>query len=183
MKVETTEFSGLFLVKPQVHVDDRGFFMESYNLRKFQEHGLNAQFIQDNHSSSRRGVLRGLHFQKPPHAQTKLVRVISGSIIDLVLDLRRDQPTYGAVFACELSADNKHQLLVPPGFAHGFAVISDVAEVQYKCDQYYHPESEAGVHILDESLGIEKMLPKFSYVLSEKDRSLPSFASAKSFAS
>jgi dTDP-4-dehydrorhamnose 3,5-epimerase len=183
MKVEATGFEGLLLLKPQVHVDARGFFMESYSRRKFQECGIITEFIQDNHSSSRRGVLRGLHFQNPPHAQTKLVRVISGSIMDIVLDLRRDQPTFGAVFACELSADNRHQLFVPPGFAHGFAVISEMAEVLYKCDQYYHPESESGVNILDGSLGIEKMLPKLEYVLSDKDRALPFFTSAKRFVS
>ena len=178
MKLEKTGFEGLILVKPRVFGDARGFFMESYSKKLLEDAGVNIDFVQDNHSSSRKGVLRGLHYQNQPHPQTKLVRVIAGAILDMVVDLRRDQPTFGKVFTDILSAENKNQLLVPRGFAHGFAVLSDEAEVIYKCDDYYYPETEGGVHILDPELGLEKVLPKFDYVLSEKDQHLPKLSNA-----
>ena len=178
MTFERTDFAGLFLVKPRVFQDERGFFMESFSHDQFVKAGINAAFIQDNHSSSRKGVLRGLHFQNPPHAQTKLVRVISGEVIDIVVDLRRDEPTFGKAYTLTLSAENKIQLLVPKGFAHGFAVISDVAEIVYKCDDYYHPELEGGINILDEAFGLKGLLPKANLIRSEKDIRLPDLAQA-----
>jgi dTDP-4-dehydrorhamnose 3,5-epimerase len=179
MTVEQTGFKGLMLLKPRVLGDARGFFMESYSKKVLAAADIDIDFVQDNHSSSRKGVLRGLHYQNPPHPQTKLVRVIAGTILDIVIDLRRDQPTFGKLFTDVLSAENKHQLLVPHGFAHGFAVLSDVAEVIYKCDDYYYPETEGGVHILDPEIGLGKLLPKMEYVLSDKDQRLPKLADAK----
>jgi dTDP-4-dehydrorhamnose 3,5-epimerase len=179
MILEKTGFEGLFLVKPRVLSDERGFFMESFNKKNFADAGIDTDFVQDNHSCSRKGVLRGLHFQNQPHPQTKLVRVIAGTILDMVVDLRRGQSTFGKAFSGVLSAENKLQLLVPKGFAHGFAVLSDEAEVVYKCDDYYFPETEAGVNILDRHFDLESQLPKLDYILSEKDRKLPNLADAR----
>lgn len=178
MKFQATGFDGLFLVAPRVLEDERGFFMEAFNNRLFANAGINVNFVQDNHSCSRKGVLRGLHFQKHPHPQTKLVRVVSGMILDIVVDLRRSQPTFGKAFTGVLSAENKQQLLVPKGFAHGFAVLSDTAEVVYKCDDYYYPETEGGINILDPVFELKKQLPALDYIVSDKDRKLPELSKA-----
>lgn len=172
-----TGFAGLYFLEPKVHGDARGFFMESYNKQTFIKNGIDITFVQDNQSRSSKGVLRGLHFQRAPYAQTKLVRVLSGAVLDVVVDLRRSEPTYGKQFAVELSAENKKQLLVPKGFAHGFLVLSETAEVFYKCDEYYNPEADGGIHYqsvdIDWSSYVEKL------ILSEKDKNLPPIHEAK----
>jgi len=176
MKAELTEFEGLQVLTPAVYSDERGFFFESYNSERFEKAGLNHQWLQDNQSFSRKGVIRGLHFQKPPHAQAKLVRVLSGRILDVVVDLRSGQPTYGKVFAIELSAENKMQLLIPRGFAHGFSVLSETAEVMYKCDGIYNKASELGIKYNDPILKIDWQISESEAIVSEKDQQLPGFA-------
>lgn len=170
MEFLSTDIPGLLLLKPKVFGDERGYFFESYSAREFNEAaGHNVEFVQDNESSSLRGVIRGLHFQLPPFAQAKLVRCVSGKVIDVALDLRTDSPTFGRHFAVELSAENHLQLFIPRGFAHGFAVHSDVAVCQYKCDNYYAPSAECGISVLDESLGIDWGMDPKQAVLSAKD--------------
>ncbi|HWA33717.1 MAG TPA: dTDP-4-dehydrorhamnose 3,5-epimerase [Cyclobacteriaceae bacterium] len=181
MKITETGFKGLVVVSPKVFDDSRGYFFESYNKRAFDESGLEIDFVQDNQSSSSFGVLRGLHFQKPPHAQTKLVRVLSGAIQDVVVDIRRDQPTFGKYFSIELSAENKKQLLVPPGFAHGFAVLTPRAEVLYKCDSFYQPSAEGGIRHDDSALAIPWQIEPSKRIVSQKDLMLPEFASSFTF--
>ena len=171
-----TEFPGLVIFEPVVHGDHRGYFFESYNEATFQQEGVSFRWVQDNQSSSGYGVVRGLHFQLPPHAQTKLVRVLSGSILDVVVDIRKGSPTYGKQFSLELTAENKKQLLVPKGFAHGFSVLSDQAEVLYKCDAIYNKSSERGVHYADPALGIDWKVPTAKAIVSEKDQVLPFLA-------
>lgn len=178
MKIISTEFDGLFILEPTVIGDERGFFMESYSRKTLLENGIEINFVQDNQSRSIKGVLRGLHFQKAPYAQTKLVRVLSGSIIDIVVDLRKGKPTYGKHFTLELSADNKRQLLVPKGFAHGFLVLSDYADVFYKTDEFYHKEADGGISFNDPSLGLSDIFQGESLILSEKDKNLPLLAEA-----
>lgn len=168
-----TDFPGLFIFEPIVHGDHRGYFFESYNEETFQQAGVRYRWVQDNQSSSSYGVVRGLHFQTPPHAQTKLVRVLSGTILDVVVDIRKGSPTYGQQFSLELSAENKKQLLVPKGFAHGFSVLSEQAEVLYKCDELYHKSSELGIHFADPSLAIDWKIPAENAKISEKDQLLP----------
>jgi dTDP-4-dehydrorhamnose 3,5-epimerase len=175
MKVELTGFEGLQVLTPAVYSDERGFFFESYNAERFEQAGLNHQWLQDNQSFSRKGVIRGLHFQKPPHAQAKLVRVLSGRILDVVVDLRSGQPTYGKVFAIELTAENKMQLLIPRGFAHGFSVLSETAEVMYKCDGIYNKASELGIKYNDPILQIDWQISESEAIVSEKDQQLPGF--------
>ena len=176
MKAELTGFEGLQVLTPAVYSDERGFFFESYNSERFEKAGLNHQWLQDNQSFSRKGVIRGLHFQKPPHAQAKLVRVLSGRILDVVVDLRSGQPTYGKVFAIELSAENKMQLLIPRGFAHGFSVLSETAEVMYKCDGIYNKASELGIKYNDPILKIDWQISESEAIVSEKDQQLTGFA-------
>jgi dTDP-4-dehydrorhamnose 3,5-epimerase len=174
MPFKATEFIGLFLYEPEVFTDSRGFFFESYNQRKLElETGFNTVFVQDNHSKSSYGTLRGLHFQKEESAQAKLVRVLSGMVLDVVVDLRKGSPTFRQSFSIELSAQNKRQLLVPRGFAHGFIVLSESAEFFYKCDNYYDPQAEGGIHYADEELNIDWKLPDNMLILSDKDRKLP----------
>ena len=165
-----TGFHGLFIFEPTVFEDSRGYFFESFNARVFSEKGINTNFIQDNQSSSEYGVIRGLHFQLPPHAQSKLIRVISGSILDVGVDIREDSPTYGKVFTIELSATNKKQLYLPKGFAHGFSVLSEKAEVLYKCDALYNKQSEEGILFNDPSLNIDWQIPAARVKVSEKDK-------------
>jgi len=172
MKLTATPFRDLVILEPRVFEDNRGLFFESYNEQTFRNLGLNYQFVQDNQSYSTKGVLRGLHFQAPPYAQTKLVRVLSGTIQDVVVDLRKSEATFGKYFSIELSVENRKQLLVPKGFAHGFLVLSQQAEVMYKCDCLYHPSSERGLNYADEELKIDWLL-KERLVLSEKDLKLP----------
>jgi len=177
MIVSPTGFKDLVILEPKVFGDARGYFMEAYNRETFLKSGIDIDFVQDNQSRSSKGVLRGLHFQRAPHAQTKLVRVLSGSVLDVVVDLRRSEPTFKKHFSLEISAENKKQLLVPKGFAHGFVVLSETAEVLYKCDEFYHPEADGGVHC--QSLSIDWKLPADMLLLSEKDRNLPTIENAK----
>jgi len=177
MKIIETGIADLLVLEPNVYGDSRGYFFESYNEKVLAEHGIRIKFVQDNQSSSSYGVIRGLHFQKSPHAQTKLVRAITGKILDVAVDLRKNSPTYGKHFSIELSAENKKQLLVPKGFAHGFSVLSEKAEVLYKCDEFYHKASEGGLIYNDPSLNIDWKIPPGKAIVSEKDLLQPLFAS------
>lgn len=168
-----TRFAGLLIFEPKVLGDERGYFFESYNQKVFSEEGLEINFIQDNQASSSFGVIRGLHYQLQPYAQTKLIRVLSGKIIDAVVDIRKNSPTYGTAYTIELSAENKRQLLVPKGFAHGYSVISETAEVFYKCDAFYNKESEGGIALNDPALSIDWQIPSASIKASEKDSNYP----------
>ena len=180
MKLNETGISGLMVIEPDVFGDSRGYFMESFSLRKFRElTGLDIDFVQDNESKSSYGVVRGLHFQRPPHAQSKLVRVVQGRVLDVAVDLREGSPTYGKHYAIELSGENHLQMFIPKGFAHGFAVLSDEAVFQYKCDEYYAPESEGAVAWDDPDLAIDWMLPKEDIRLSDKDKSNPNLKNHK----
>ena len=181
MPFKKTEFTGLMIFEPVVFEDSRGYFFESYNADIFrQQAGLDIHFVQDNQSSSSYGVIRGLHYQLNPHAQTKLVRVLTGKIRDVVVDIRKGSPTFGRHMSIELSAENKLQILIPRGFAHGFAVLSDHAEVFYKCDGLYHRESEAGILYSDPELMIDWGIPAEKEIISEKDRSHPGFGDHRS---
>lgn len=169
MNVIKTDIEGVVVIEPRVFDDARGYFFESYSKRRFDEAVRPVEFVQDNESMSTRGVIRGLHFQRPPFSQSKLVRCVRGAVLDVVVDIRRGSPTYGQHVAVELTGENRRQLFVPRGFAHGFAVLSDEAVFQYKCDNYYHPESEGGISIADRSLGIDWRIDPAEAILSEKD--------------
>ena len=172
-----TEIDGVIIVETKVFGDSRGYFMETYEERKFAEGGIDAKFVQDNQSKSSKGVLRGLHFQKT-HPQAKLVRVIKGEVYDVAVDLRKDSPTYGKYVGVILSEENKKQFFIPRGFAHGFLVLSDEAEFCYKCDDFYHPEDEGGLMWNDPAIGIDWPLDGIDNInLSEKDMKNPSFVS------
>jgi len=181
MKIIETGFEGLFIIEPQVFEDERGYFFESYNAKKISDFGLNAQFIQDNESKSSYGVIRGLHYQLEPFAQTKLLRVVYGKILDVAVDLRKNSRTFGSFLALELSAENKHQFYIPKGFAHGFSVLSSEAVVSYKCDNYYNKASERGVNLNDSKLNIDWKIEKSKQILSEKDLIYPVFDQADYF--
>lgn len=171
MTIVKTGIEGVFVIEPRVFGDSRGYFFESYNERDFAEQtGINVRFVQDNESRSHYGVVRGLHFQLPPYAQAKLVRVVEGCVLDVAVDIRHDSPTYGQHVAVELSADNKRQFFLPKGFAHGFAVLSETAMFQYKCDEYYHPEAEGAIAWDDPTLAIDWKVAAADVLLSEKDR-------------
>jgi dTDP-4-dehydrorhamnose 3,5-epimerase len=180
MKIETTPIQDLVIIKPAVFEDDRGYFMESFNQQSLQEAGINIQFVQDNQSFSKRGTLRGLHYQNPPFAQTKLVRVLQGEIMDVAVDLRKNSPTYGQHFAIQLSAENNKQLMIPQGFAHGFSVLSETAVVMYKCDQFYNKASEGGIRFDDPALNIDWGIDLKTAIVSEKDLVLPGIAECNS---
>lgn len=169
MNVIKTDIEGVVVIEPKVFDDARGYFFESYSKRRFDEAIRPIEFVQDNESMSTRGVIRGLHFQRPPFSQSKLVRCVRGAVLDVVVDIRRGSPTYGQHVAVELTGGNRRQLFVPRGFAHGFAVLSDEAVFQYKCDNYYHPESEGGISIADNSLGIDWRINPTEAILSDKD--------------
>lgn len=169
MNVIKTDIEGVVVIEPRVFDDARGYFFESYSKRRFDEAVRPVEFVQDNESMSTRGVIRGLHFQRPPFSQSKLVRCVRGAVLDVVVDIRRGSPTYGSHVAVELTGENRRQLFVPRGFAHGFAVLSDEAVFQYKCDNYYHPESEGGISIADRSLGIDWRINPAEAILSDKD--------------
>lgn len=173
MIVKETGIEGLLILEPKVFKDRRGFFYESYHKEEFSRHDIGYEFIQDNQSRSSIGVIRGLHFQKEPYAQAKLVRVTEGAIFDVVVDIRPGSPSYGHWFGIELSAENFLQLMIPGGFAHGLSILSDQATVQYKCDQYYRPESESGIRFDDPDLQIDWRIDPEKAVISEKDRILP----------
>jgi dTDP-4-dehydrorhamnose 3,5-epimerase len=179
MKLVSTGFDDLFIIEPKVIGDERGYFMESYHYDHFKNQGVDIKFVQDNQSKSKKGVLRGLHYQNAPHAQTKLVRVLSGSILDVIVDLRKSKSTFGKAYTIELSAENKKQLLVPKGFAHGFIVLSESAEILYKCDEVYHPESEGGIMYNDPALNIDWKIPTVELLLSARDQHHPNLANAK----
>ncbi len=176
MPFRPTGIPGLLIFEPKVHGDERGYFFESYNANTFREEGIDIQFVQDNQARSGYGVLRGLHFQRQPYSQNKLIRVLEGRVMDVVVDLRRGSPTYGKSFSIELSAENKLQLLVPQGFAHGYSVLSPIAEVMYKCDNFYNKPSEGGILYSDPALGIDWGIPLTEAVVSEKDKVLPLLA-------
>jgi len=179
MTITKTEFPGLMIIEPTVFKDSRGYFFESYNENNFKAEGIDIKFVQDNQSKSMYGVIRGLHYQLAPHAQTKLIRVMSGRIMDIAVDIRKDSPTYRKVFSIELSAENNKQLLIPKGFAHGFSVLSESAEVIYKCDAFYHKESEAGIMYNDAALNIDWKIPADEAIISDKDLLHPSITNCK----
>ncbi|MFN3940394.1 MAG: dTDP-4-dehydrorhamnose 3,5-epimerase [Chitinophagales bacterium] len=168
-----THIPGLFVFEPNVITDERGYFYESYNAKNFAEKNIAPEFVQDNQSKSAFGVLRGLHFQSNPMAQAKLVRVIAGEVLDVAVDLRVGSPTYKSHFSIILSAENKKQLFIPRGFAHGFVVLSNTAEFFYKCDNYYSKQHDGGIFFNDPALQINWMLPVEKLIVSEKDKSLP----------
>ena len=169
MRIIDTEIDGLKILEPKVFTDSRGYFFESYSKRLFDEEVAKVDFVQDNESCSTFGVIRGLHFQRPPYCQAKLVRCVKGRVLDVAVDIRKGSPTYGHHVAVELSDENHLQFFIPHGFAHGFSVLSEVAIFQYKCDNYYHPESEGGISIMDSSLGIDWHIDPKEAILSEKD--------------
>lgn len=175
MKVIKTEIEGVVILEPHVYKDSRGHFFESFNKKEFEKAVGKINFVQDNESCSSRGVIRGLHFQCPPHAQAKLVRCVRGSVLDVAVDIRKGSPTYGKHVNCLLTDYNHRQFFIPRGFAHGFAVLSDIAIFQYKCDQYYCPEADSGISIMDPSLDIDWRLDLSETILSEKDKNHPMF--------
>ena len=178
MNVIKTEIEGVLIIEPKVFKDVRGYFFESFNAKEFAEKtGLNINFVQDNESMSSYGVMRGLHFQRPPFTQSKLVRCVKGAVLDVAVDIRKGSPTYGQHVAVKLTEDNHRQFFVPRGFAHGFAVLSETTIFQYKCDNYYAPQAEGGISILDESLDIDWQIPIGAAILSEKDKQHPDFLS------
>lgn len=179
MPFKTTDIPGLVLFEPAVYKDERGWFYESYNEQVFQRQGFDMRFVQDNQSLSSYGVIRGLHYQLEPYAQTKLVRVLEGRVLDVAVDIRKGSPTYGKHLAIELSAENRLQLLIPRGFAHGFSVLSETAQLAYKCDALYNKESEAGIRFDDPGLGIDWLIPADKLIVSEKDRELPLFSQCR----
>ena len=170
MKVIKTDIEGLLVIEPEAFGDSRGYFMESYSQRVFDRVVAPVRFVQDNRSYSRYGVLRGLHYQREPYAQSKLVSCVVGKVLDVAVDIREGSPTYGKHVAVELSAENRRQLFIPKGFAHGFVVLSDEALFEYKCDEFYRPEAECGIAWDDPNIGIDWRLPKEDIILSEKDR-------------
>lgn len=169
MNVIETGIEGLLILEPRIFKDARGYFFESFSQREFEEKVGPVRFVQDNESMSTYGVMRGLHFQRPPYTQSKLVRCVSGCVLDVAVDIRLGSPTYGQHVAVELSAENHRQFFISKGFAHGFAVLSETAVFQYKCDEFYHPEADDGISILDGSLGIDWRIPMDKAILSEKD--------------
>ena len=179
MPFTKTEFPGLLIFEPKVWEDGRGYFFESYNEKVFSAEGIIINFVQDNQASSKYGVIRGLHYQLDPYAQTKLIRVLSGSILDVAVDIRKNSPTFGKAYCIELSAENKKQLLVPKGFAHGYSVISETTEVFYKCDEFYNKESEGGIAYNDATLNIDWGVDKNKAIISEKDTSYPGLYECK----
>jgi len=174
-----TPISNLLVFEPKIHEDSRGYFFESFNLQTFRAEGIDINFVQDNQSSSKYGVIRGLHYQLNPSAQVKLIRVLSGRILDVVVDIRKGSQTFGKNFSVELTAENKKQLFVPAGLAHGFSVLSEEAEVLYKCDSFYNKDSEAGILYNDPSLNIDWKIPAEKEIVSEKDKGLPLFAECR----
>lgn len=178
MEIEKTNLQDLLIIKPKVFEDNRGYFFESYNEKKYIEQGLKYHFVQDNESLSSYGIIRGLHYQLAPYAQTKLVRVITGKIFDVAVDLRQNSPTFGQWHGTELSEENKKQMLIPKGFAHGFSVLSETSIVFYKCDNFYHPESERGINYRDDELNIDWKIDLKEAVVSAKDKVLPDLKNA-----
>lgn len=176
MEVIKTDIEGVYIIEPRIFNDARGYFFESYNKEVFDREVCKVDFVQDNESCSTYGVMRGLHFQRPPFTQAKLVRCVQGRVLDVAVDIRKGSPTYGKHVAVELSEKNHRQFFIPRGFAHGFAVLSDVAVFQYKCDNYYAPQADGGISILDNSLGIDWKINPENAILSEKDTKHPLFS-------
>lgn len=179
MNILQTEIEGVVILEPRIFVDDRGYFFESFSASAFQEHVCATNFVQDNESYSRYGIIRGLHFQLPPYAQSKLVRVVRGAVLDVAVDIRRGSKTFGQHVAVELSADNHRQLFIPRGFAHGFSVLSPEVVFQYKCDNYYAPQCEGAIAWDDPDLAIDWRIPTNLVNLSEKDKQHPKLKEAK----
>lgn len=179
MEVIKTDIEGVVIIEPRIFADSRGYFFESYSKKEFDEKVRPVDFVQDNESCSSYGVMRGLHFQAPPFTQSKLVRCVKGRVLDVAVDIRKGSPTYGRHVAVELSEDNHRQFFVPRGFAHGFAVLSDVAVFQYKCDNYYAPQSEGGIRAFDPALGIDWRIDPAEALLSDKDRVRPTLEEVK----
>lgn len=176
MNVIKTDIEGVLVIEPQVFGDERGYFFESFNAERFlAQTGIEVTFVQDNESLSKRGVLRGLHFQREPYAQAKLVRVVRGRVLDVAVDIRPNSVTFGKYIAVELSGENKRQLFIPKGFAHGYVVLEDDTVFQYKCDEFYHPTSEAGIAWNDPQIGIDWGISQSEIILSEKDQKRPLF--------
>ena len=173
MEVIKTAIDGVYILEPRIFRDDRGYFFESFSQREFEDKIGKINFVQDNESKSSYGVMRGLHFQRPPYAQSKLVRCVKGAVLDVAVDIRKGSPTYGQHVAVELTADNHRQFFIPRGFAHVFAVLSDEAIFQYKCDNFYAPQADGGISILDASLNIDWQIPTEKAILSEKDTKHP----------
>lgn len=169
MEVIKTAIEGVVIIKPRIFKDERGYLFESFSQKEFDEKVRPIRFVQDNESKSSYGVMRGLHFQRPPFTQSKLVRCVKGRVLDVAVDIRKDSPTYGQHVAVELTEENHRQFFVPRGFAHGFAVLSKMAVFQYKCDNFYAPQADGGISIKDESLGIDWQIPVENAILSEKD--------------
>ena len=179
MKVIETEIEGVVIIEPKVFSDERGYFFESFLQKEFEEKVCKTTFVQDNESKSSYGVLRGLHYQKMPYAQSKFVRVVKGSVLDIAVDIRKGSPTFGKSVAVELTEENKLQLFIPRGFAHGFVVLSDEAIFKYKCDNYYAPQSEGGILWNDPALNIDWQIPEKDIILSEKDKKNPLLADSE----
>lgn len=173
MQVIKTDIEGVLIIEPRLFRDARGYFFESFSQREFDEKVRHIDFCQDNESMSSYGVMRGLHFQRPPYSQSKLVRCVRGRVLDVAVDIRKGSPTYGKHVAVELTEDNHRQFFIPRGFAHGFSVLSETAVFQYKCDNFYHPEADGGISILDDSLGIDWRIPTEHANLSDKDTKHP----------
>lgn len=173
MNIIQTSIPSVVIIEPRLFKDDRGYFFESFSERDFNTQVREVKFVQDNESMSSYGVMRGLHFQRPPYTQSKLVRCVKGAVLDVAVDIRKGSPTYGQYVAVELTEENHRQFFVPRGFAHGFAVLSETAIFQYKCDNFYHPEADGGISILDNSLGIDWRIPTDHAILSEKDTKHP----------
>lgn len=178
MEVIKTDIEGVVIIEPKVFNDSRGYFYESFSQREFEEKVCKTTFVQDNQSCSSYGVVRGLHFQKPPYSQSKLVRVVEGAVLDVAVDIRKGSPTFGKHVAVELTADNHRQLFIPRGFAHGFAVLSEKVVFQYKCDNYYAPQSEGAIAYDDPALNIDWQIPADKAILSDKDKAHKPLADA-----
>jgi dTDP-4-dehydrorhamnose 3,5-epimerase len=173
MEVIKSNIEGVVIIEPRIFADERGYFFETFSEREFAEKVCNCRFVQDNEAKSSYGVVRGLHFQQPPHAQSKLVRVVKGKVLDVVVDIRKSSPTFGKHIAVELSAENHRQLFIPQGFAHGYAVLSEEAIVEYKCDDFYHPECEGGIAWNDATIGVDWQVSADKIILSERDKNHP----------
>lgn len=179
MKIIETPIPGLLIIEPRVFADERGYFFESFSHTKFAENGLISEFVQDNESKSHYGVIRGLHYQLAPYAQTKLIRVVRGTVYDVAVDLREGSPTFGHWYGLIVSASNKKQFYIPKGFAHGFSVLSEYAIFSYKCDAFYNPQSERGIRFDDPALNIDWKIPAELGVVSDKDKAHPFFSEAE----
>ena len=176
MLIQKTNVEGLVIIEPRLFKDERGYFFESFSQREFEEKVRKVNFVQDNESMSSYGVMRGLHFQKMPYTQSKLVRCVKGAVLDVAVDIRKGSPTYGQHVAVELSEDNHRQFFIPRGFAHGFSVLTEIAVFQYKCDNFYAPQADGGIQLIDGSLGIDWRIPTNKVILSEKDLKHPLLA-------